>query len=275
MSAAPLLIGRAAPHPALRPFVRALHAYAETVPGPELRRELPTAHAVLIVNLGAPLWICTRGRWERFPDGLLAGLDDASVLSSTRGALQEGVQVLLTPLGCRRLAGVAMHELTARSVALEDVLGPDARRLADRLRELRSWRARVDVVQAFLARRLLDGPDAPPDVAWAWTRLERSGGLVRVGDLAAELGCSTRHLGARFRDHVGLAPKRAARLLRFERAIGLLEAGEPAARVAADTGFADQAHLSREVRAMTGLPPRALLLERRSGSYKSEPLDLA
>lgn len=275
MTAAAMLIGTAAPHPALRPYVRALYGYAEQAPGPPERRELPVPHAVLILNLGAPLWIRQGGAWGRFPEGLLAGLDDASVISSTRGALQEGLQAMLTPLGCRRLAGVAMHELAHRSVALDDVLGPDATALVDRLRHTASWAARIELAQRFLLDRVLAGRAAPPDVVWAWERLEQAGGALRVADLAAELRCSTRHLTARFRDHVGISPKRAARVLRFQRAMGLLEEGAPPAVVAAEAGFADQAHLSREVRDLTGLPPGALLRERRSDPYKIAPLALA
>lgn len=268
-------IGSVEPHPALRPYVRALYGYAEHLPGPRQRRELPVPHAVLIVNLGAPLWIRQGGRWERFPDGLVAGMDDASVFSSTRGLLQEGVQAMLTPLGCWQLAGVAMHELAHRSIALDDVLGPVWAQLAERLRETSSWRVRVALLQDALLAHILDGRPAPPDVVWAWERLEGSAGTVRVSELAAELRCSPRHLQARFRDHVGISPKRAARVLRFQRALGLLDEGVGQARAAAQAGYADQAHLSREVRRLTGLPPGALLDERRSPLFKIEPLPLA
>lgn len=268
-------MGTAVPHPVLRPYVRGLFGYVDRRGGAPARRELPVPYAVLVLNLGPPLWLHQGGRWQCFPDGLLAGMDDASVLTDTHGLAHEGLQAMLTPLGAQRLAGVAMHELAHRSVALDDVLGGGWTALVDRLRATPAWPARMAAFQDALLRRLLAAPESPPDVTWAWRQLERSAGTVRVQDLAAELRCSPRHLQSRFRDHVGLAPKRAARLLRFSRAMSLLEAGSSQAETAARAGFSDQAHLSREVRRLTGLAPGALLDERRSDLFKTGPLPLA
>ena len=79
---------------------------------------------------------------------------------------------------------------------------------------------------------------------------------MRVGELAAALGCSRRHLVNRFAADIGAPPKLAARLLRFEHARRRLGSA-PLARVAADCGYADQAHLSREFAELAGAPPTA------------------
>jgi len=92
-------------------------------------------------------------------------------------------------------------------------------------------------------------------VAWAWRRIARGHGLVRVDRLAAEVGWSRKRLWSRFRSQLGLPPKRAAKLVRFDHAAHRLVAGEGAARVAADTGYADQSHLHRDVVAFTGVTP--------------------
>jgi Helix-turn-helix domain len=65
-----------------------------------------------------------------------------------------------------------------------------------------------------------------------------------------------RHLAARFERDVGVSPKQAARLIRFEAARRRLGA-VPLARLAAEHGYADQAHLAREFRALAGTPPTA------------------
>jgi AraC-like DNA-binding protein len=78
---------------------------------------------------------------------------------------------------------------------------------------------------------------------------------VRVGALAAEIGWSGKRLWERFGSQIGLPPKRAARLVRFDHAVHRLAAGESAARVAADSGYADQSHLHRDVLAFTGATP--------------------
>ncbi|MGH3926723.1 MAG: helix-turn-helix domain-containing protein, partial [Pseudonocardiaceae bacterium] len=106
-----------------------------------------------------------------------------------------------------------------------------------------------------------------PEVAWAWGQLLRSSGNVPVRRLAEGTGWSRRHLLTRFRDQIGLAPKPAARVLRFRRAADLLVPGSgaaggsdlPASRsiadVAAECGYADHAHLVRDFRALAGCTP--------------------
>jgi transcriptional regulator GlxA family with amidase domain len=99
------------------------------------------------------------------------------------------------------------------------------------------------------------------EVVRSWERIVASRGQVRVGDLAAEVGWSQRHLATRFGDSLGLSPKRMARLARFDHAKALL-AG-PGTRgladVAARAGYYDQAHLTNDVREYSGLSPTRLL----------------
>jgi AraC-like DNA-binding protein len=174
------------------------------------------------------------------------------------------MQVNLTPLGARALLGTPLGELTNRVVALEDVLGPAARHLAERLDGAAGWEERFAILDAVLLARAASAEPVRPDVAWAWRRLVRSRGSIAVAALAAELGCSRRHLAARFGEEVGLPPKAYARLLRFQRATeALLSGGEPRlAEVAAACGYADQSHLNRDFRAFAGTTPSALLADR-------------
>jgi AraC-like DNA-binding protein len=165
-----------------------------------------------------------------------------------------GLQVDLTPLGARMALGVPMHELARRSVELEDVIGGEARTLADRLHATPSWDERIDLVTRALERRLRDAAAPPPDVAWAWSRLEETDGRTRISELAATLGCSGKHLAARFREYVGLPPKLVARTMRFRRAARLL-ADHPLDEVAYACGYYDQAHLDRDFREFAGTTP--------------------
>src|SRR5262249_47401772 len=141
--------------------------------------------------------------------------------------LLRGVQVDLTPLGARMLLGVPMHELARRSLPLADVIGPTAADLDERLADAETPSERFAIVEAALARGLAQAERPPPEVDGAWARLAASHGRERVEALAAALGCSRKHLAARFREHVGLPPKLVARTMRFRRAADLLLAGVP------------------------------------------------
>jgi AraC-like DNA-binding protein len=80
-----------------------------------------------------------------------------------------------------------------------------------------------------------------------------------VAALAFELGVSERQLRRRFERAVGYGPKRLARVLRLERALSAARAGEELARVAADAGYADQAHFANDCRDLAGVAPSSLL----------------
>ncbi|MCC4315126.1 AraC family transcriptional regulator [Streptomyces malaysiensis subsp. malaysiensis] len=76
--------------------------------------------------------------------------------------------------------------------------------------------------------------------------------------MAEEVGWSRKRLSARFRSQLGITPKHAARLVRFDHAAHLLAAGHAPADVATVSGYVDQSHLHREVKAFTGLTPTAV-----------------
>ena len=133
------------------------------------------------------------------------------------------------------------------------------------MRDAAAWQERFDLVESFLLRRLAGSASPAPEVEWSWQRLRRSGGRASIGELAAELGWSHRRLIARFREHIGLAPKAAARVLRFDRAVARARvaggsAGRP--RSPSDCGYYDQAHLNRDFRELAGTTPGAFLRAR-------------
>ena len=139
--------------------------------------------------------------------------------------------------------------------------------LLDRLASAAGWDARFALLDETLLRLAADGPGergARPEVGCAWDRLAASGGALRIDDLARDVGWSRRHLADRFRAETGLAPKAAARVVRFQRTCDLLRrTGRPSlAEVAAACGYADQQHLAREFRDLAGTTATAWLAER-------------
>jgi transcriptional regulator GlxA family with amidase domain len=86
--------------------------------------------------------------------------------------------------------------------------------------------------------------------------------------MAADLGVSERHLYRRCRAAVGYGPATLRRVLRFRRFVSGIDqtaASPDLARLATETGYADQAHLTRESTRLAGLPPAALARARRHG----------
>lgn len=240
------------PHPVVRPLVARYVGYAQDEVTLAVHRGLPSRHVTLVISLAGPVRMAGRSL-----QGLVGGLHTSAVLIR-QDRVQEGLQLELDPLGVRTLFGVTAAELSGEVADLAEFgLGS----LPDRLREL-PWRERFALLDDVLAARAVEPVVPPPELGEAWRRMRGADGRVRVTDLAGEVGWSRRHLGERFRAELGLAPKQAARVLRFERAGRLLRGGRrDLASVAADCGFYDQAHLSNEWRALAGCTPGRWIAE--------------
>jgi AraC-like DNA-binding protein len=252
--------------PALRTHVRGYCGYWESAPDLTRRVEFSSGTVGLIIGFGPPVGIAyPRHRFGSTVrvTSFVAGLHDSYAVAESAG-WQHGVQIDLSPLGARMLLGVPMDSLVNRVVELEQILGPSAARLAEQLFETAGWQARFDVLDAAIGSRLAAAREPSPAIHWAWSRLTETGGRVGIGELANELGSSRQYLVTRFREEVGLPPKTLARILRFQRAIRLLECKNEArlTRVAHECGYYDQAHFNRDFREFAGSTPSEFLARR-------------
>lgn len=232
---------------------------------PGLHHGLPSGRMTLVVSLAGRLDVLSTPRGDRpgALTALLAGLHDAPAVMAHDGA-QQGVQIDLPWQGARALFGMPAGELAGHVLDLGEVLGRRAEHLVEQLAVAPDGAARGAVLDRTFAA-LLDERRAasPPGVEEAWRRTVETGGRLPVEALARELGWSRRHLSERFRAETGLSPKRAARVLRFARACGMLRSADPPAlsTVALECGYFDQAHFAREFRELAGFPATRWLAE--------------
>ena len=243
------------PHAALASHVRRYWGFVERSASPVRRREIPGPDVVVILSFGPSLRVNDAPRTS-----FVAGLTEASVVTENEG-VSHGLEITFTPLGARMILGTPMHVLTNDVVPFEDVWDEPGAELLERLYDAPDWETRFALLDAVLAARLAEATPPPPAVAWAWRRLVAEAGRVAVRDLTVELACSRRYLATQFREHVGLSPKPTARILRFERAVRLLETdGEPhLERIALACGYYDQPHFNRDFRAFAGSTPTEFL----------------
>ena len=244
-----------APDPRLGGYVLGYCAYDERTGSFLRRRELPSDRVVAIVNFGAPIRVLTPyDGWTDQPVGFVAGMHDTFAVTETVGA-QRGVQIDFSPVGAHLLWRVPMHSVAGRVVDLEALFGRVGLLLWEALACAPGWEERFALLDDFLLERLDDALSPVPSVTRALGRLRASGGTVRVGELAAEIGCSRRHLVEGFHEQVGVSPKLLARILRFQRAVSLVGSGPGWAEIAAGCGYYDQAHMVRDFHQFAGASP--------------------
>jgi AraC-like DNA-binding protein len=240
--------------------------YRELLPPPALRRHLACA------------WLSHDDAVRVLPDGcvdvvfsaerlIVAGpATAASLAPATPGRMRFGVRFRIGSAGA--VLGVPVSELLDDDVPLSELWGADARRLETRVRAAEATAGADEPLDALaalvygVAERALMADQASADrlVRDAVLTLVRGSSLQKTADV---LGLGDRQLRRRFDAAVGYGPATLVRIHRFQRFLALAERhrGLPLARLAVDSGYADQAHLSRECRRLAGVSPTALLAD--------------
>lgn len=216
---------------------------------------------------GAVVWSVTASVGGRvLPDGCmdLIWLDDDLIVAgpdtcafvTTAASPSSCTGLRFAPGTAPAVLGIPASELLNQRVPLS-AIWPEAsvRPLREHIRQAPA-RMRAALLEQVAAERLLRA--APPE-PWcaglvAGLRAGRS-----VADAARQVGFSDRQLQRRSVAAFGYPPKMLARVLRMQRALDLARSGVPGAVVAAAAGYADQPHLSREIRALAGVPLGTLL----------------
>jgi AraC-like DNA-binding protein len=238
-----------APPAALAPYVRCLWVH-EVGPGDGTYHQpvLPDGCLdVVAFDDGAP--------------AVVAGPDTGPVtLDLVPGAVTVGVR--FRSGAAPPLLGTDAPELRDIDVPLDEIWGQVGRELIDRAAEAPDASARLAVLVDGLTARARDATPVDPAATGVAEVIATQPG-VALPALADRAGMSERQLRRRVEAAVGYPPRTLARVLRFQRFLDAWRSAPPGQRelatLAVLTGYADQAHLTRESRRLAGLPPKALL----------------
>jgi AraC-like DNA-binding protein len=223
---------------------------------------LPDGRTELILHLGDPFErVDPSLATERQPAIIFAGQLTGPLTLRPTGRIAV-VGVRFQPDGAAALLPAPQHALAGLTIDLGSLSAPLARAVGE-IGESASSVAEATgalndcLAQHVVSRRLDD------HVGSAVREISRSRGLVSVDTLAHRSGITRRHLERRFRDLVGMSPKRLARITRFQHALRMFERmGSPqrGTRTATSCGYADQAHFIREFRELAGCSPETHLI---------------
>ncbi len=238
---------------------------------------MPSAH--LFVNLGGPVRL-----WDSDPSVPPAVFTDGWFMGVwTRRFLFEYptpvrlVGVHFKPWGISPFIDIPATELRNRWVPVDAVWHRSLDRIRNQVGEIASATETLKVLEEELRSRLSEAPSSGLVlVQHTGGRLETSHGAVPVGALTDAVGVSGNHLAAQFKAHVGVTPKRVARIYRFARLILSVDALGPVdwSDLAQMAGYFDQAHFNREFKDFTGhTPTEYLALRHRFSAEQGFPPD--
>jgi AraC-like DNA-binding protein len=196
---------------------------------------------------------CSDLVWEQGVGCYVAGPDTGPAPTVTEaGTVTVGVR--FRPSAGGHVLGVPLSEIRDQRVPLTDLLPAAAKRLPATLDPAEAAARVLDIAGLLVA-------DAVPDLTMARATALLRDPSARAEDVAAAVGLSIRQFRRRCHAAVGYGPKTLQRVLRFQRFVRRLDASSGAcdlASAAAEAGYADQAHLTRECAALSGLTPAAL-----------------
>ncbi len=202
---------------------------------------------------------CSDVVWRSDGALFVAGPDRGPVAADV-GAGADVVGIRLRPGAAASVLGSAVSELCDRRVPLDALWGIPAAELAERLADLATAAERRRLLALAVRRRIENAVLDLPVLA----AVQALGRPCATGtDVAGQVGLSPRQLRRRFVHQVGYGPKTYERVMRFRRFLDLTAGGHRRrvglATLAAEAGFADQAHLTRECRRLAGSTPAQLV----------------
>ena len=209
---------------------------------------------------------CSDLIWEQGAGCYVAGPDTGPARSVARaGSVIVGVR--FRPSAGGQVLGLPLSEIRDQRVPVADLLPAAGKRLPATLDPAEAAARALDVAGRLVA-------DAAPDPAMARTAALLRDPAARTEDVAGDVGLSVRQLRRRCHAAAGYGPKTLQRVLRFQRFVRMLDAAArppDLASAAALAGYADQAHLTRECAALSGLTPAALARVRQPRAVSAVP----
>lgn len=250
----PTTAARSPDSPALQRWVRSIWTYEAPQSETAYEYVMPTSGGQLLINLFEPElrhWEAP-GRAVRTvgPVGLQGALTRPALIDTSQKRAVCGVA--FRSGGLTAFHDVPAVRFTDSIVDAADVWGEGAGMLLSTLSGLDDLARRLDVIERFLLERLRARPDEDLLLRDAADRLKAGEGVAGV---RAAAGLSQRALHELFERRIGLRPKLFARIERFVAALDAAPTRASWADLAAEAGFADQAHLSREFVSLAGSPP--------------------
>jgi len=227
---------------------------------------LPAPNVDLMINFGEPFRVYEAG--DKPPitcsESWSAGLQSRYTIVEFPASTNV-LSVSFKPGGAYPFLRLPLSELQDQVVPLAALWGSFAAEVRDHLYEVPAATERIALLERLLLARLGEAPRGWDAVQFAVGKIAQHRGVLSIRALSSEMNMSQKHLIAQFKRVIGTAPKKLARIYRFQHLLAGIDPTQPVdwAELAHQLSYHDQSHFSKDLKAFTGLSPGRYLRQRR------------
>ncbi len=240
----------------LSPFIECYWSWQVDPDGHALDDILPDATPEFIVHFGSIPFVRNElGEWRQQHRAFLYCAAHKAVRLSVREPMRL-FAIRFRPWGVSRFSNVSMADMLDRPVSPTESLNELGHDLVQGLHSARSDSGRVNVADRLLTNALQSYLRIEPRLKMLLDATD--GGRCSSAEMARKLSISDRSFSRLWSEVVGIQPRKFVQLMRFHNALEMIDGGVKLTQVAAHCGYSDQAHMARQIKAITGLPPSSL-----------------
>ncbi|HEV8190378.1 MAG TPA: AraC family transcriptional regulator [Ktedonobacterales bacterium] len=254
------------PERPLAPFVAVIWVFESDVglPSADSRMIVPDGRAKILVPYRNSLCAAVNQRLMNALEQqiFLVGLQSNPAIIESTATTTNTIGVELTPQGLYHLFHLRMQDIANRMVSFDELFGAWGARLQTMVGDREDPQDKIGVLQTALTRLFATNEREYAPLDRALELLVQTHGMMRVADLASDMGYTQRYVDRLFQEHVGLAPKLLARILRFQQGYHLWMQ-QPAPPAYGDNRlgrlqsyYVDQSHFIHEFKRFTGYTPQ-------------------
>lgn len=249
------------PEKCLQPYIECYWCWRIVPVEPELDAIFPDASPEFIVHLGKPpCALKDNGEWFEQPRSFLM----CAAHQAVRLAADEPVEIFairFRPWGVGRFSDQPMSELLDREVPINEVFQGFGENLVSRLNQLTNFNECVELANTTFNALLTQRTQKQQRILALANSV--AGKKTTSHEIANAMNMSERSFRRHWAELVGIEHRMFMSLMRFHRAIAMIEEGFELSVIALECGYADQPHLAREVKRLSGLP--SLILRKKLG----------
>jgi len=223
---------------------------------------LPTTLAVIGIQYGNPMKVIENNKEQLLGSSGVTGMQTTFKEYISTGSIGT-IIIRFKPGGLTAFTPYPIHEFQNINVGLKHIFPPKlVSEMEQRLSEAVGGVGRISIVHSFLWSLFLLNKKASEDplILEAAQQIELAKGDIAINHLAAQYFISNRTLERKFKDHIGITPKKFANIVRFQNALQLRKTGSDYLDIVHTCNFSDHAHFVHDFKAFAGCSPEQFFL---------------